>query len=141
MPRKNIILRRLAMPKKVTLPNRRIFFAKYARVSARGLPQDVRIARKYVRKIGPRRQRKHRGISFQRPTQKLKITSLKVRIKQAVAIAVEPKTLLVAIITKISGNISVGISNVEIKAIFSDVNNGNLNKNFIGVFPSNKIIS
>ena len=57
------------------------------------------------------------------------------------AIAVEPKTLLVAIITKISGNISVGISNVEIKAIFSDVNNGNLNKNFIGVFPSNKINS
>ena len=79
MPRKNIILRRLAMPKKVTLPNRRIFFAKHARVSTRGLSQNVRIARKYVRKIGPRRQRKHReqrGGSFAIPSQVILSTAL-----------------------------------------------------------------
>ena len=34
---------------------------------------------------------------------------------------------------------SVGTSNVEIEKIFSDVNYGDLNENFLGVFPSNEI--
>ena len=51
----------------------------------------------------------------------------------------EPKTLLVAIITKTSVDMSVGTSNVEIGKIFSDVNYGDLNENFLGVFPSNEI--
>ena len=51
----------------------------------------------------------------------------------------EPNTLFVAITTKISVNMSVGISNVEIEKIFNDANNGDLNEDFIGVFLSNKI--
>ena len=58
MPRNNILLRRLRAPKWVQLPNDRVFFAKYQRVSKHVLtPTRVRMARTYVRKIGPRRQR------------------------------------------------------------------------------------
>ena len=44
----------------MTLPNARIFYAKYAMVSKRNLPSNVIIARTYVRNIGPRRQKKRR---------------------------------------------------------------------------------
>ena len=58
MPRSNILLQRLPAPKRVQLPNARVFFAKYQRVGRHALtPTRVRIAGTYVRKIGPRRQR------------------------------------------------------------------------------------
>lgn len=61
MPRNNILLRRLPVLKKATLPNGRTFYAKYVRLSTGNLPPNVRIARTYVQKIGPKRQRKHRA--------------------------------------------------------------------------------
>ena len=58
MLRNNILLQRLPNPRRVHLPNGRVFFAKYQRVNKHTLaPTQVRIARTYVRKIGPRQQR------------------------------------------------------------------------------------
>ena len=34
---------------------------------------------------------------------------------------------------------SKGISNIEIKKLFKEINNDDLNENFIGVYPSDKI--
>ena len=60
-PRNNILLRSLAQPRRVTLPNGRTFLARYERVNRASLyPINVRIKRIYTRKIGPRRQRKPR---------------------------------------------------------------------------------
>ena len=59
--RNKILLRRLAQPKQVTLPNGRTFLARYERVNRATLYlTNVRIKRTYTRKIGPRRQRKSR---------------------------------------------------------------------------------
>ena len=59
--RNNILLRRLAQPMRVTLPNDRTFLARYERVNRASLyPTNVRIKRTCRRKIGPRRQRKPR---------------------------------------------------------------------------------
>ena len=60
MPLRNIfLLRKLAQPKRVTLPTGRKFLARYERVNTATLyPTKVRIKRTYTRKIGPRRQRK-----------------------------------------------------------------------------------
>ena len=58
MPRNNILLQRLPSPKCVQLPNGRVFYARYQKVSRHVLnPTRVKIARTYVRKIGLRRQR------------------------------------------------------------------------------------
>ena len=58
MPRNNILLQRLPAPKRVQQPNGHVFFAKYQRVCRHALtPTRLRIARTYVRKIGPRKQR------------------------------------------------------------------------------------
>ena len=59
--RNNILLQRLAQPRRVTLPNGRTILAQYGRVNRASLyPTNVRIKRTYRRKIGPRRQRKPR---------------------------------------------------------------------------------
>ena len=59
--RNNILLRRLAQPRRVTLPNDRTFLARYERVNRASLyPANVRIKRTYRRKIGPTTQRKLR---------------------------------------------------------------------------------
>ena len=34
---------------------------------------------------------------------------------------------------------SRGVSNFEIEKLFKEINNENINKNFLGAFPSNKI--
>ena len=58
MPRTNILLQRLPNLRGVQLPNGRVFFAKHERVHRHSLaPNQVRIARTNVRKIGPRRKR------------------------------------------------------------------------------------
>ena len=54
MPRDNILLRKLPTPKCVHLPNGRVFYTKYLRVGR----TNIRVRKRYVRKIGPRRQRK-----------------------------------------------------------------------------------
>ena len=36
-------------------------------------------------------------------------------------------------------NVSKGISNFEIEKIFKEINNEDINENFLGVFPSDKI--
>ena len=61
MPRNNILLKRLPAPKRLQLPNCRVFFAKYQRFGRDKLPERVKIRRTYVRKIGPRRQRIRRA--------------------------------------------------------------------------------
>ena len=59
--RNNFLLRRLAQPRRVTLPNGRTFLAQYERVNRASLyPTNVRIKRTYRQKIGPRGQRKQR---------------------------------------------------------------------------------
>ena len=58
MPRNNILLRKLPLPKWVQLPNGCVFFAKYQRAGRHALALTrARIARTYIRKIGPRWQR------------------------------------------------------------------------------------
>ena len=62
MSRNNIFLRKLPQPKLVKLPNGRTFYVRYQRLNRQTLyPTKVRIKRTYVRKIGPRRQRKQRA--------------------------------------------------------------------------------
>ena len=46
-PRDNIVLIKRKNPKRVQLPNGRVFYAKYQRVSRDALPGNVRIRRKY----------------------------------------------------------------------------------------------
>ena len=59
MPRNNILPQRLTTPRRVQLPNGRVFFAKYERANRHALaPTQVKINRNYVGKIGQRRQRK-----------------------------------------------------------------------------------
>ena len=58
MVRGKILLRRQAVPKKVTLPNRRTFYAKYERVCRKNLLGNITIKRN--RAIVPQRQRKQR---------------------------------------------------------------------------------
>ena len=59
--RNNILLRRLAQPRRVTLPNGRTFLARQERVNRASIyPTNVRIKRTYTQKIGPRIQRKPR---------------------------------------------------------------------------------
>ena len=60
-PRDNIVLIKRENPKRVQLPNGRIFYAKYKRVSRKALPGNVRIQRK--RKTGGRK-RIQRGRGF-----------------------------------------------------------------------------
>ena len=62
MPRSNILLRRLPAPKRVQLPNSRVFFAKYQRVNRHAIASmQVRIARTYVWKIGLRWRRRQQA--------------------------------------------------------------------------------
>ena len=56
MPRNNILVRRLAAPKRMQLPNSRVFYAKYQRVAGNVLPERVKVKRTYIRKIGLQRQ-------------------------------------------------------------------------------------
>ena len=66
-PRDNIVLIKRKNPKKVELPNGRVFYAKYQRVSRDALPGNVRIKRKYKKRAvpgGKRRRRVQKGRGF-----------------------------------------------------------------------------
>lgn len=60
MPRDSILLRKLTTLKRIQLPNGRVFYAKYARVGGENLSPNIRVRRRYVGKIGPKRPRKRR---------------------------------------------------------------------------------
>ena len=59
MARDNILLCRRAVPKKVTLPNGRTFYAKYYRFSRGNLPRNITV--RGNRTIDLQRRRKQRG--------------------------------------------------------------------------------
>ena len=58
--RSNILLRKRAVPKRVQLPDGRIFYARYERIGKANYPKNVSVRRTYTRTIGPKRQRKRR---------------------------------------------------------------------------------
>ena len=63
-PRDNIVLIKRENPKRVQLPNGRVFYAKYKRVGRAALPGNVRIQRKYKKRAANGgRRRKRRGQS------------------------------------------------------------------------------
>ena len=83
MPRNNILLTKVPQTKLVRLPNGRSFYAKYARVGRRELPQNVQVAQTYVRKIGPTRQRRRRGQTGRGINQGIIMTGLNLPIRGA----------------------------------------------------------
>ena len=52
------MMRRLDIPKKVTLPNGRTFYAKYQRVPRSQLPPNVIMKKKYKRRAAAKRLKK-----------------------------------------------------------------------------------
>ena len=59
--RNNVLLKKLAQPKRIIFPNGRTFLAQYEHLDRATLyPTNVRIKRTYTGKIGPRRQGKSR---------------------------------------------------------------------------------
>ena len=48
-----------ANPKRVQLPNGRVFYAKYKRVARDALPKNIRIRRKYKQRAAPRGRRRN----------------------------------------------------------------------------------
>ena len=51
-------MRRLNTPKKVTHPNDRNFYAKYARVPRSGLPPNIMLRKQYKRRAAPKGSRR-----------------------------------------------------------------------------------
>ena len=56
----NYVIRKLGVPKRVTLPNGRIFTARYKRVSRSQLPSNVILRRTYRQKAAPRGRKRRR---------------------------------------------------------------------------------
>ena len=61
--RENYPMRKLDVPKRVTLPNGRTFVARYERIKRRDLPADIQMKRTYKQRAAPRgkRRRRQRG--------------------------------------------------------------------------------
>ena len=61
----NYPMRKLAVPKRVTLPNERTFFARYERIKRQDLPGNIQMWRTYRQRAAPRnrgrRPRAQRG--------------------------------------------------------------------------------
>ena len=55
-PRDNIVLIKRKNPKRVQLPNGRVFYVKYQRVGRDALPGNVRIKRRYTKRAGGKRK-------------------------------------------------------------------------------------
>ena len=58
-PRNNIVMIKRANPKRVQLPNGRVFYAKYKRVAREALPANIRIRRRYKQRAAPKGRRKN----------------------------------------------------------------------------------
>ena len=54
------MLRRRAIPKRVQLPDGRLFYAKYEKIGRANLPSNINVRRAYTRTIGPRRHSRTR---------------------------------------------------------------------------------
>ena len=59
-PRNNIVMIKRENPKRVELPNGRIFYAKYKRVDRDALPPNIRIMRRYKQRAAPKGKRRRR---------------------------------------------------------------------------------
>ena len=59
--RNRIIMVKRQIPKKVTLPNGRMFYAKYKRTTRAELPANVHLQRPYKQRAAPRGRRRRRG--------------------------------------------------------------------------------
>ena len=59
-PRNNIVMIKRENPKRVELPNGRIFYAKYKRVDRNALPPNIQIMRRYKRRAAPKGKRRRR---------------------------------------------------------------------------------
>ena len=53
-------MRKLAVPKRVTLPNGRTFVARYERIKRSELPAEIRMRRTYRQRAAPRNRRRRR---------------------------------------------------------------------------------
>ena len=72
----NYTMRKLATPKRVTLPNGRTVVARYKRVPRSELPANVTMARRYRGRVAPERSRRpprkgQRGSGFFRTLKKI----------------------------------------------------------------------
>ena len=60
--KENYPMRKLDVPKRVTLPNGRTFFARYERIKRQDLPAEIRMRRTYRQRAAPRgRQQRRRA--------------------------------------------------------------------------------
>ena len=59
-PRNNIAMIKRENPKRVELPNGRVFYAKYKRVDRDALPPNIRIMRRYKQRAAPKGKRRRR---------------------------------------------------------------------------------
>ena len=58
--RNNIVMIKRHSPKRVELPNGRVFYAKYQRVARDALPPNVRIMRRYKKRAAPKGKRRRK---------------------------------------------------------------------------------
>ena len=58
--KENYPMRKLDVPKRVTLPNGRTFVARYGRIKRRDLPANIRMRRTYRQRAVPRNRRRRR---------------------------------------------------------------------------------
>ena len=61
-PRNNIVMIKREKPKKVVLPNGRVFLAKYKRVDKDALPPNIQIMRRYKQRAAPKGKRRRRRV-------------------------------------------------------------------------------
>ena len=59
--KENYAMKKLAVPKRVVLPNGRTFFARYKRIKRRDLPNEIQMLRTYKQRAAPRGQRRRRA--------------------------------------------------------------------------------
>ena len=62
--KENYPMRKLDVPKRVTLPNGRTFYARYERIKRQDLPAEIRMKRTYKHRAAPRNR--HRRQAAQR---------------------------------------------------------------------------
>ena len=56
--KENYPMRKLDVPKRVTLPNGRTFYARYERIKRQDLPANIRMRRTYKKRAAPRNKRR-----------------------------------------------------------------------------------
>ena len=63
--KENYAMKKLAVPKRVVLPNGRTFFARYKRIKRRELPDEIQMKRTYKQRSAPRGRRRRRRVNQQ----------------------------------------------------------------------------